>query len=53
MSWAFPKWSEVGFGDLGYSRVLRLVISVAGLATEAQLVLSEFLARVIAIGHRD
>jgi hypothetical protein len=51
---AFLQWSEVGFGDLDYSKVLRLVIiSVTGLSTGAQLILSGFLAGVIAIGHRE
>jgi hypothetical protein len=54
VSWAFLQWREIEFGDLGYTRVLRLVImSVTGLATGAQLILSSFLAGVIAIGHRD
>ena len=54
LSWAVWQWSETNFGDLDYSRVLRLVIlSVAGLAIGAQLILTGFLAGVIAIGHRD
>ena len=54
VSWAFLQWSGVRFGDLSYPRVLRVVImSVTGLATGAQLILSGFLAGVIAIAHRD
>jgi hypothetical protein len=54
LTWAVAAWSSVHFGDLGYSRVIRLVIlSVTGLSTGAQLILSGFLAGVIAIGHRD
>jgi hypothetical protein len=54
LSWAVWQWSEISFGDLDYSRVLRLVImSVTGLAIGAQLILTGFLAGVIAIGHRD
>jgi glycosyltransferase involved in cell wall biosynthesis len=52
--WAFLRWSDIDFGDLGYSGVLRLVIiSVTGLTAGAQLILSGFLAGVIAIAHRD
>lgn len=52
--WALLAWSEVHFGDLGYSRVIReVILSVTALSTGAQLILSGFLAGVIAIGHRD
>ena len=54
MVWALLAWSEVHFGDLGYSRVIReVILSVTALSTGAQLILSGFLAGVIAIGHRD
>jgi len=54
LSWAFLQWSAVNFGDLIYGRVLRVVIiSVTSMAIGAQLILSGFLAGVIAIGHRD
>jgi glycosyltransferase involved in cell wall biosynthesis len=52
--WALLAWSEVHFGDLGYSRVIReVILPVTALSTGAQLILSGFLAGVIAIGHRD
>ena len=54
LAWALLAWSEVHFGDLGYSRVIReVILSVTALSTGAQLILSGFLAGVIAIGHRD
>jgi hypothetical protein len=54
LAWAFWQWSEVNFGDLVYGRVLReVMVSLTAHATGAELMLSGFLAGVIAIGHRD
>jgi hypothetical protein len=52
--WAIVVWGGAAFGELGYLRVLRLVIvSVTALIAGSQLILSGFLAGVIAIGQRD
>ena len=54
LSWAFLQWSAVDFGALIYGRVLRVVIiSITAMVIGAQLILSGFLAGVIAIGHRN
>lgn len=52
--WAVFVWKGVAFGDLGYASVLRLVIvSTTALITGSQLILTGFLAGIVAIGQRD
>lgn len=51
---ALIGWGEVGFGGLDYPQLLRLVtISVTGIVIGAQLVLSGFLAGLLAIEQRN
>ena len=51
---AVVAWGEVGFGDLDYSKLLRLVtISVTAIGIGVQLMLSGFLAGLLAIEQHN
>jgi hypothetical protein len=51
---AVVAWGEVGFGALEYASLLRLVtLSVTGIGIGVQLVLTGFLAGLLAIEHSD